>query len=383
MDFERTKIPLSRRLTKLYPNLKSFDETGSYINNDEVVDAVMWGLGLREAGKYEKLLISPYIVAKVLEDNINYNREKLIKKGYWCLRSEEQELAHQYTWHTENCIYVREVFDENVYRMPDRDYIFGKSALICVGNRAFVLTKVVRKEENEIFEFNNLFPQELKLISSLSFPIKVGRGVVHIKVHGYPFTMPIIDTDAEGFSSKEIEEVKLILSLLKRMHVFKKESSKTEEENVCDSNDDYQARVNKFYDLYDEKDDTLNRSFYLLYKSYILFADQSYLFCEEGYMLLTMAIEGFLKLIAIKEFGKFEQKSIFEFVSKTFPSGEYVAERLKEIYQIRVELVHPINDYNLEWKKDIMADDFIDDIEIAKELAYYFVTGELLEHDNF
>lgn len=71
MDFERTKIPLSRRLTKLYPNLKSFNETGSYINNDEVVAAVMWGLGLREAGKYEKLLTSPYIVAKVLEDNIN------------------------------------------------------------------------------------------------------------------------------------------------------------------------------------------------------------------------------------------------------------------------------------------------------------------------
>lgn len=299
------------------------------------------------------------------------------------MRPEEQELVYRYTGNKENYIYVREVFDENVYRMPDRDYIFGKSALICVGDRAFVLTKVVRKEENEIFEFNNLFPQELKLISSLSFPVKVGRGVVHIKVHGYPFTMPIIDTDAEEFSQREIEEVKLILSLLKRMHMFKKVSSKTKKENVCDSDEDYQARVNKFYDLYDENDETLNRSFYLLYKSYILFADQSDLFCEEGYMLLTMAVEGFLKLIAIKEFGKFEQKSIFEFVSKTFPSGEYVAERLKEIYQIRVELVHPINDYNLEWKKDIMADDFIDDIEIAKELAYYFVTGELLEHDDF
>lgn len=383
MDFERTKIPLSRRLTKLYPNLKSFNETGAYINEEEVITAVMWGLGLREVGKYEKVLTSPYIVAKILEDNINYNREKLIKKGYWCLRSDEQELAHRYTWHTENCIYVREVFDENVYRMPDRDYNFGKSALICVCNRAFVLTKVVKKEENEIFEFNNLFPQELKLISSLSFPVKVGRGMLHIKVHGYPFTMPIIDTDAEEFSQKEIEEIKLILSLLKRMHMFKKDSSKTKEENVCESDDSYHARVTKFYDLYDEKDETLNRSFYLLYKSYILFADQSHLFCEEGYMLLTMAIEGFLKLIAIKEFGKFEQKSIFEFVSKTFPSGEYVAERLKEIYEIRVELVHPINDYDVAWKKDILVDDFIDDIEIAKELAYYYVTGELLEYDDF
>ena len=138
MDFERIEIPLSTRLAKLYPNLKAFYETGSYINNDEVVDAVMWSLGLREEGKYEKVLTSPYIVAKVLEDNINHNREKLIKKGYWCLRSEEQELVNQYTWHKGNCIYVREVFDEHVYRMPDKDYVFGESAFIYVYDRAFL-----------------------------------------------------------------------------------------------------------------------------------------------------------------------------------------------------------------------------------------------------
>lgn len=42
-------------------------------------------------------------------------------------------------------------------------------------------------------------------------------------------------------------------------------------------------------------------------------------------------------------------------------------------------LVHPINDYDQTWKKDILCDDFLDDMEIAKELAYYYVTGELLE----
>ena len=94
---------------------------------------------------------------------------------------------------------------------------------------------------------------------------------------------------------------------------------------------------------------------------------------------MTMAIEGFLKLIAIKYFGSFEQKSIFRLVKMIFRQGEYVAKRLKEIYQIRVELVHPINDYDQTWKKDILCDDFIDDIEIAKELAYCYVTCELLE----
>lgn len=383
MNLDRTEIPLSTRLSKLYQNLKSFNETGTYIDNDEVVSVVMWGLGLRQAGEYEKLLTSPYIVAKILEDNIHYNREKLIKKGHWCLRSEAQKLVSQYTRQKDKCIYVREVFNENTYRMPNTDYVLGESAFIYVRDRAFILTKVVEQEENEIFEFNNMMHQELRLISALSFPIKIWRGALHIKVHGCSFTMPVVDLDVAEFTNKEVEEVKMVISLLLRMHNFKNICPKISAEHLYEVDENYEARVNKFYDMYDEKNETLNRSFYLLYKSYILFADKSHLFCEEGYMLLTMAIEGFLKLIAIKQFGEFQQKSIFGFILNAFQNGEYLAERLKEIYEIRVELVHPVNDYDLAWKKDIMADDFIDDIEIAKELAYYYVTGELLEHDDF
>lgn len=381
MESERIEIPLNPRLVSLYNNLKSFHETGKYIDENDAIDKVKFCFGIRGNSIYDKILSDPYIVAKALEENIDYNRSKLLEKKCYFLKSEVQNLTAKYTRHKGECIYVRQIFKNELGRAPINDHAFDKCAYVHIKGTIFLITKITEKIEEDFIEFNNMLPQEIKLLSSLSFPLEIGAGTFSIKAYGGFFTIPLLDDTCENLTEKELDEVELIISLFRRMHNFSTVGNK---DLIVPRglNDKFYAYVNCFYDLYDEENEVLNRCMYLLYKSNILFSDSSYLFCEEAYMLLTIAIEGLLKLLSEKQFGKFEVKKAFAYISKTFKFGDYMALRLKEIYELRTELVHPINDYDLGWKKDIMYDDFIDDIEIAKALAYHYVTGQLLEHEE-
>lgn len=375
------EIPLDSRVISLYENLKSFHETGKYIDENDVIDKVKFCFGVRGNSVYDEIIPYPYIVAKALEENIDFNRNKLLEKNYCFLKSEVQNLALKYTRHKGRCIYVRQIFKNEFGRMPIKDHIFDKCAYVYINGSPFLITKITEEIQENFIEFNNMLPQEIKLLSSLSFPLEIGAGTFPIKAYGGFFTIPLLEDACENLSEKELAKVKLSISLFRRMHSFPPIGNKG---LIIPSglNDKFYAYSNCFYDLYDEENEVLNRCMYLLYKSNILFYDGSQLFCEEAYMLLTIAIEGLLKLLTEKQFGKFEVKKAFDYISKTFKLGDYMVLRLKDIYELRTELVHPINDYDLGWKKDIMYDDFVDDIEIAKALAYHYVTGQLLDHEE-
>lgn len=381
MELQRTEIPLDPKLVSLYDNLKSFHETGKYADENDVLDKVKFCFGIIGDSIYDEILSYPYIVAKALEENIDYNRNKLLERKCYFLKSEVQNLTAKYTNHKENCIYVRQIFKNEFSNMPINDYVFDKCAYIIINDTPFLITKVTNGIKDDFIEFNNMLPQEIRLLSSLSFPLEIGAGTFSIKASGDYFTIPLSDHTDGNLTEKELTNIKLIISLLRRMHLFKKIGHK---ELIIPRglNDKFYTYANHFYELYDEKNEVLNRCMYLLYKSNILFSDSSGLFREEAYILLAISIEGLLKLISEKQFGKFEARKAFNYVSTTFKFGDFTAQRLKEIYELRTELVHPINDYDLGWKKDILHDDFLDDIEIAKDLAYHYVTGQLLDHEE-
>lgn len=381
MEIQRTEIPLDPRLVSLYDNLKSFYETGKYVDENDVIDKVKFCFGISGNSVYDEMLSYPYIVAKALEENIDYNRDRLLKKKCYFLKSEVQDLTTKYTRHKGKCIYVRQIIKSEFSMIPINEHIFDKCAYVHLNGTPFVITKITEEIEEDFIEFNNMLPQEIRLLSSLSFPLEIGAGTFSIKACGSFFTMPLLDGACEDLTEIELAEVKLVISLLKRMHNY---STTGNEKPIVPRglNDKFYSYMNFFYDLYDEENEVFNRCMYLLYKSNILFFDSSRLFCEEAYLLLTIATEGLLKLLTEKQYGKFEVKKAFDYINDTFKFGDYMAKRLKEIYELRIELVHPINKYDLGWKKDIMFDDFADDIEIAKALAYHYVTGQLLDHEE-
>ena len=220
-------------------------------------------------------------------------------------------------------------------------------------------------------------------MSSIAFSTKPGVFSFNLSNTTYDVPKDVVFGDDCNFTSSE-SKIQAIIRIFDRMIEYGAGNCKTVTylSKYSFSTEAYLPdRAKKFYCSFNIADDLTLRTCFLLIKSRMLFDDKDGLYFEDACTNLFISIEGALRLIHFRLTGKriFEIKPTIQHIVTVFPYGEIWVDLLEEIYDKRVQIVHPAE---AKWMPELSADDFYDNYDIAVELVFYAVTGELLpKHD--
>ena len=121
-------------------------------------------------------------------------------------------------------------------------------------------------------------------------------------------------------------------------------------------------------------DEAFLRTAFLTMKGRMLW--QHRIFGEDAITNVFFALEGTLHLIQ-KAYGKDIRRLDFTFLKKVFKDnierGEELLDFIKEAYDKRTEIVHPVRDNGSNWCPFLIADDFYEYYEIVIDLLNHYI----------
>lgn len=138
--------------------------------------------------------------------------------------------------------------------------------------------------------------------------------------------------------------------------------------------------VYKLTDSFSIRNHLLLRTATHLLKAIMLWQNRS--FGEEAISNTFFCIEGCLHLLQNK-FGDHSPKLNLVLLKKifieNFPLGEQIFESIKESYETRVQLVHPVTEWGSKWNPYIMSDDFYANYSFCRVLLNYILIDRIIE----
>jgi len=253
-----------------------------------------------------------------------------------------------------------------------------------------LLTRVSKEwlnEERWGTELGWIVRPEVRMLASLSFPVKEGFCWFQLSDEVYDVPEDLIVSDEPTFSEDAVQRASTAMRILTRPEMAEDSDFKSRVLKACPY--DFRTEgvspenVRKFYDCFDINDDlTLRTAFYLL-KSVMLWNYEGRIFGEDACANLFFGLEGCLKLIHRRVFGtpNFEVEPTLAHIEDTFDLG--YDRWLKDAHEKRGKIVHPQPRMKTPWLPSLMADDFYENHEMAIDLVYYAVTGEILPREDW
>jgi len=220
--------------------------------------------------------------------------------------------------------------------------------------------------------------QEVRMLASLGFSMQFSSFSFNLLYNTYDVPSDLV-LENEDISNVKAQAVIRILSRIMDNYGDKIEPLGKRVQTKFKFSTNYFSleRARLFYSSFNIEDDLLLRSSFLILKSKMLWEDEGRLYAEDACSNLFIAIEGILRLIhcRISNGRKFEIKPTLEHISQKFPGGEYWIDILQDIYDKRIQIVHPAESFCMP---ELEEDDYYDNYGLALDLIYYAVTGELL-----
>jgi hypothetical protein len=104
-------------------------------------------------------------------------------------------------------------------------------------------------------------------------------------------------------------------------------------------------------------------------------------FLEESALSAIISREAALQLLRKKlstKFGKrFSNDDVLLHIEDVFPTGPYLADVLREDWDVRVMMTHPISDYGAHWSPPVDADEAFDTLNTLTYLYRYLLLDEI------
>lgn len=364
--------------------LEDYSRTGQVGNVTVIRQIMIDSLRIASGGPLvEEVIVHPFILwrfAYAVSDRLanDIGTKRLFRLGK--LRVWEQS--------TSNYVRIRRFRPEGgvywgfPFQAEDGHYFFWDDEPI-------LLTRVSKEwleEQRWGTELGWIVRPEVRMLASLSFPVEDGFCWFQLSNEVYDVPEDLIVGDEPALSQGAVERASIAMRILTRPEMADDSDFKSRVFKSCP----YEFRTEwvspenarKFYDCFDINDDlTLRIAFYLL-KSVMLWNYEGQIFGEDACANLFFGLEGCLRLIHRRIFGtpNFEFQPTLAHIEDTFNMG--YDRWLKDAHEKRVKIVHPEPRMKTGWLPSLMEDDFYENYEMAMDLVYYAVTGEILPRDD-
>jgi hypothetical protein len=229
------------------------------------------------------------------------------------------------------------------------------------------------------------------MLASLAFSIPTTHGpICYFQFCDEVFDIPasVVSGGQAILDNSTIERIHNVVNILWRMKLsdpwgFKKVFGEVSPFGFR-TQDIKPELTKRFYKNFNLHDELALRTSFLLLKGATLWRQAGFIFGEEATGDLFFALEGCLHLIHRRIFGnsQFEIDSTMAHIEQVFNDKPGYVELLEDVYQKRVQLVHPITKDGPAWLPSLMADDFYENYGIAVDLLFYAITGEKLPDES-
>lgn len=259
------------------------------------------------------------------------------------------------------------------FKQPDGYYFF-------LNDEPILVTRFLKDQLDEQM-IGLPLRQEVRILASLAFSMQFSSFSFNLLYNIYDVPSDLV-LENEDISDIKTQAIIRILSRIRDNYGDLIELPGKSVRSKFKFNTKYFSleRARLFYSSFNIQDDLLLRSSLLILKSKMLWEDEGRLYAEDACSNLFIAIEGILRLIHCRIFNgkKFEIKPTLEHISQKFHGGEYWIGVLQDIYDKRIQIVHPAESF---WMPELSDDDYYDNYGIALDLIFYAVTGDLLSRD--
>lgn len=355
-------------------NLEKFCMTEQINNKDKIVSLICEDYNFPYINKiFSEIILHPFIILKYLEylswQMLNNIGEDRIKRKTHIYKKLRKLMGKEY-------IRIRRFNNNGVYcGIP---YIENEAGFFFWNDEPILITKFNKNQE---FEQPYGFPlrQEVRIMSSIAFSLTCGAYSFNLSYDTYDIPINMLNGE---WNFRVDSRVNAVIYLLDRI-----ENNKLNRYIKYDNLRKYNFSTRgyclennkKFYSSFDDKDELVLRTCFMLIKAKMLF-DSDRLYFEDACINLFIAIEGTLRLIykRISNQKNFELQPTIEHINNVFPNGEYWEELLRDIYNKRIQIVHPAAS---KWMPELDDDDFYDNYDIAVDMLFYAITGCLLNRE--
>ena len=352
--------------------LERYHETGKIESKHKVYNLFEHDLNFPSGDEaLLKIMCHPYVLLKYLDylcwrllNNIGeerLNRRTTVFSNY--IKSSDDE-----------CIRIRRFNPIGTYcGIP---FVVDDGCFFFWNDEPLLVTKYMK---NQLLEQPPGFPlrQEVRIMSAIAFSLQRGAYSFSLSYDTYDIPADILGENYNFCSNSRIQSIIRIFDRLTNVNF---NMPFTNPGKFDFSTQDYHLeKAKNFYHSFNIMDELALRTCFLLIKSKMLW-DGGRLYSEDACTNLFVSIEGALRLIYQRITGKsnFSIKPTTKHIAAVFPNGEFWIDLLDDIYNKRVQIVHPAE---AKWMPELADDDFYDNYEIAIDLIFYAISGELLPRE--
>ena len=230
---------------------------------------------------------------------------------------------------------------------------------------------------------------EVRMLASLSFSVSSGVCRFQLSDDVYDVPEEVVLAGESGFSEPVLRRALAVARILARA----KSSTIHGYESTFVEFVPYEFRTQgiarektrRFYESFSIQDDVMLRTAFFLLKAQMLWTYPGQMFAEDACANLFFGLEGCLRLIHRRAAGtpNFELESTLQHIEDTFTARPGYGWMLKDAYEKRIQIVHPEPRTKTPWLPPLSADDFYENYDMAIDLIYYAVTGELLPREDY
>lgn len=261
----------------------------------------------------------------------------------------------------------------------------GKNSLYSFANGVpYLVTRNSRRSINEIetteLLMGNISREEVKTIAALE--LIMTQGFSNMPVDNTFCDIPeYLFHDSNKFNNETVYRAAALLHIFS---LIRFSSSRFSIENKKYSFRSFGIDLNKtrsFYRNFRLNDTLLLRCASLLIKSSSLERSPGEIHMEDACANLFFGLEGCLRLLNRRFFKNenFNFKNTIQMIQQTFDYAPGYKWMLEDVYNKRVNIVHPESKYNDNWFPVLYVDDYRENLEMASDFIYFYVTGDFLK----
>ncbi|MDR7865413.1 MAG: hypothetical protein RIN56_01285 [Sporomusaceae bacterium] len=346
-------------------------------NSSNVIETIKRELLLPHDSIMDSLYEHPFILTKCayalslgLGNNIGIERRKRLGKMYG-----------QYFNMKGQFIRIRKFLSSGGYYYG-RTVETSKGIYTFWGYEPILITK--SKETPFPNWFVHMTRQEVRVLSSLALSTEIGTLTFQPSDECYDVPYDLVMNNETRFSENALRRAQAVTCMLARLSAKEfwgyKNSYQISVPYEFSSTVNKPEKIHNIYNSFKESNRLVVRTCFLLLKAQTLWNDPRRIYGEDACANLFFGIEGCLKLIS-KDRAKlrtFEIKPVLEHIYEVFKHAPGYVYMLQDVYEKRIQIVHPESRTGTSWVPELDSEDFYENYEMAVDLIYYAITGELL-----
>lgn len=356
--------------------LFDYYKMGTPVNIESLGTTIIQEIGAPNDPIIDELILSPFVIQQYF-DRFCYKENHFIDEYRVIIMSEVRKLRKM----EQRYIRIRQFQSKNGYyygfpfMTEDSYYCFWD-------DRPLLLTrtsKEILEEQTWGSEIASLIRPEVRMLSSLMFSVSTGLSLFNLSENVYDVPERLVLGETGSWSQDALERAKKLAFIMSRLNEQEGWDIRDATHFKFRLHDLPVTKAKIFYDKFDINDNLALRTSFLLIKAVTLW-NQGRIFGEDACANLFFALEGCLRIIHRRAFESksFETNAALRHITATFKHAPGYEGFLKEIYAKRTHIVHPEPRFDANWIPTLTADDFYEGFEMAIDLIYYGITGELL-----